>query len=1294
MGGYIMRRKTSFLFVMVLLMCIGFAAITTNVIVNNTARIGVSDLDVYFGNVSVYNPDSHFANGNVDLSSDKKSITFTTDNLSEENPRFALMYSINNSSSNYDADIEFNYDVQSDIENIDEYLDFYFYNMTNDRKWENQNTYLLQAGEKNNFAFMVSLNKPMLEEKSISVTITYDAKAIERETIVEAGGQKEVDSYFDLEPGLYSLDKKQTKSWDDLLNENIITVTDGKLSTSLGDPKTILGEIDPNATSQIPHNDISNQDMYNLITSSNESCKSLDGLLVLDESVKSVEEVNLVCKELKGIVIKSNDLSKVDKMLFGILPTKVLYMNTDSNPDLTRISNTDLISSGVLALNPVIKGEWAVSPSDSGKGIAYLGDDKEITVPNYITSLEGKPFLLNYATKVTLPSAVSEIGEEAFDGIDEVYYDGPATYKDYDKFWGAKRLNPVIDGDFVYSGSDKKILAEYIGESKDIVIPEGVEEISSYCFKEKELDSLVLPSSLEKIGYGAFEGNGLETVTIPSGVEYIGQDAFCGTKKIIYDGIAIFNDNQYWGAESAETYTDGDFIYLGPSKQNLIEYNGEDEDVIIPEGVKTINDYVFDGKTLNSIQLPSSLVFIGYESFQSSDLKVINVPSSVTFIGYDAFCGIDVVNYNGSATYDEEDSKYWGAKILNPIIEDGYVYSQDRKTLLSYTGDSTDIVIPEGVEVIGEECFEYKAITSISFSSTVKEIEDYAFNNADIEILTIPSTVEDIGYNAFKNIVSIIYEGSATYSSSNKYWGAKSLNSIIDGDYIYSTDYKTIFGYVGSSKDIVIPDGIITIGKEAFKSISLSSVTIPESVTTIEDSAFANTGLNEINVPNTVTNIGTSAFKNIMIVKYKGSATYSSNDKYWGAKYMNCDLSDLFVISDDGLTLIKYIGSSYDVTIPNGIKVIGDRAFQSKSCYNVVIPEGVEKIGEYAFANTSNSSITVPSTVNEIGYHAFYHRSNVVYKGPATYSEDDDDAWGAQMLNGGYREGDLVYSDSTKKKVVDTYSTSGNIIIPDSVEVVGYRAFASTEYNSITLPLELKKIEEEAFDWCKLNDVLVVPSDVESIEKYAFEDVRAVEYHGSLTDSSNWGATAFNAYIEDYSAYNDSSKTKLLSYFGNNTSYTFFDAVTAIGKRAFFNQNIPELIIPDTITSIEYAAFEFSDINKIVLPNSINTIDGYMLTFCYAKEIVLPNNLLKIEDGAFNYTKTEKITLPASVNYIGTNLFVTSNNVSSVTFENTEGWSVKNGNEVIKIDSTQLADPTSAFNLLKTTYKDYTWSRE
>lgn len=72
-------------------------------------------------------------------------------------------------------------------------------------------------------------------------------------------------------------------------------------------------------------------------------------------------------------------------------------------------------------------------------------------------------------------------------------------------------------------------------------------------------------------------------------------------------------------------------------------YEGEETDVVIPEGVTSISMFAFDLKEgrvrLTSVKFPSSLTSIGYRAFYYNQLTSVMLPSSLTSIGKYAFEG-------------------------------------------------------------------------------------------------------------------------------------------------------------------------------------------------------------------------------------------------------------------------------------------------------------------------------------------------------------------------------------------------------------------------------------------------------------------------------------------------------------------------------------------------------------------------------------------------------------------------------------------------------------------------------
>lgn len=125
---------------------------------------------------------------------------------------------------------------------------------------------------------------------------------------------------------------------------------------------------------------------------------------------------------------------------------------------------------------------------------------------------------------------------------------------------------------------------------------------------------------------------------------------------------------------------------------------------------------------------------------------------------------------------------------------DGAFYIKD-KVLIKYLGNDRSIVIPDGVEKIGDYAFKSMHINNVAFPSSLKVIGKYAFAHCTgLSDLVFPQSLREIGDNAF------------AYSS-------------IDS--------------------VVLPSSLKIIGEEAFYfCLHLEELEIPASVTHVGEGAF------------------------------------------------------------------------------------------------------------------------------------------------------------------------------------------------------------------------------------------------------------------------------------------------------------------------------------------------------------------------------------------------------------------------------------------------------------------------
>ncbi|MCQ2339972.1 MAG: leucine-rich repeat domain-containing protein [Paludibacteraceae bacterium] len=434
--------------------------------------------------------------------------------------------------------------------------------------------------------------------------------------------------------------------------------------------------------------------------------------------------------------------------------------------------------------------------------------------------------------------------------------------------------------------------------------------------------------------------NGEGTITFAGEVTTIGDHAFYGCRSLT--SITIPNT----------VTTIGDDAFYGCS--GLIGA------LIISNSVTTIGDYAFDGCSgLTSVTIPNSVTTIGERVFSGcSGLTSVTIPNSVTTIGKWAFDGCRSL---------------------------------------------TSVTIPNSVTTIGDYAFfGCRSLASVTIPNSVTTIGDDAFYNCtSLTSVTIGNSVTTIGDKAFYGCTSLktVYNGSkldiiieSTTHGYVAYYADIVYDGIPVGNLIIKED-TIVTGYIGTTTDVIIPNGIITIEDDAFLDCtSLTSVTISNSVTTIGEGAFDGcSGLKSVTIGNSVTTIGAYAFAECVYLTktyYTGTVADWCKISFGGPIANPLDYSLYFYIDDvevkdlvipEGVDKIgKYAFERCNmltsVTIPNSVTAIGDYAFnECQNMTTVSIGNSVTTIGKYAFNYcTDLTSITLPSSVTTIGESAFH----------------------------------------------------------------------------------------------------------------------------------------------------------------------------------------------------------------------------------------------------------------------------------------------------------------------------------
>lgn len=363
------------------------------------------------------------------------------------------------------------------------------------------------------------------------------------------------------------------------------------------------------------------------------------------------------------------------------------------------------------------------------------------------------------------------------------------------------------------------------------------------------------------------------------------------------------------------------------------------------------------------------------------------------------------------------------------------------------------VSIGNGVTSIGVYAFDWcRDLTSITIPNSVTSIDDFAFSDCGITNITLPETLERIGRYAFDSCDNLTYiniPSSVTFIGEDSFYYCKSLTSIDvnpnNNNYssqdgvLYNKNKTTLIYYPMAKSDFeyTIPDGVETINSRAFYYCkNLNNIHIPDSVVEIGREAFSSSSLKSLEMPDSVINIGTEIC-----------------DSCWGLTG---------VTLSENLTYIPR-AAFYDcpglqnITIPNGVYMIGEEAFARTSLINITIPQSVLWVAEGAFIFFADGSI-----INGVEYNGL---ENIYYSGTEKQwnninIEEYNDLFNSNVHYGNvslYGKCGVSVSWEINNKVLQI---SGNGRMADYV----YPVWLSYDYNAVKVNEGVSYIGEYAFD--------------------------------------------------------------------------------------------------------------------------------------------------------------------------------------------------------------------------------------
>lgn len=295
------------------------------------------------------------------------------------------------------------------------------------------------------------------------------------------------------------------------------------------------------------------------------------------------------------------------------------------------------------------------------------------------------------------------------------------------------------------------------------------------------------------------------------------------------------------------------------------------------------------------------------------------------------------------------------------------------------------------------------------------------------------------------------------------------------------------------------------------------------------------------------------------------------------------------------------------VTIPEGVTVIGQRAFAGCGITNVNIPNSVITIDGDAFWDCQGlASINIPDSVKIIDMGAFRNCENLASVAIPDGADVHYDAFiGCTKLQ--YTDTYYLPAKSggtflCKKMPADL--TSFNVR-GDCVGISAESFWKCTSLTSVSIPNSVKTIGSIAFKECTSLTSVTIPGSVTFMGKKVFQGCT-----GLTTVTLNPGVT----YISDYAFdrctnlaainINNGTLTTIgVGAFRDCASISYFsipEGITTVSNNAFFGCiKLETLVIPSSVTFIDFSAFyNCTSLTSVTIPGNVERISGHVFYNC------------------------------------------------------------------------------------------------
>lgn len=869
------------------------------------------------------------------------------------------------------------------------------------------------------------------------------------------------------------------------------------------------------------------------------NCNELVSLR-LPASLSSFDPAMLGCKKLTDLTVSENNpnFSSVDGVLFSKdKTTLVYYLPTREDAEYTVPDGTKEIADKAFSENVSLTkvtlpaslervGANAFSNCMSLETVSFAAESKQLVI-------DDRAFNNTAVSSVSLPAGVSALGDEVFtnSALAEIEF--------------AANSSLTALGNNVFSNTDLV----------NVTLPAGLRVLGNSVFRNCTLlESAVLPEGLTTMGDATFYGcSALTSVSLPSTLHTMGTETFYGCSSLTRITFAANSQIETLSYDTFSGCTSLEEIELPAS---LTEIAGKDTEnsssyglfqnmtslkrVTFAEGSKclVIGASAFEGSSLESFTIPSSVTTIGSRAFASTKLTQITIPRTVTRMDNYAF---------SSCTLLEE------VRIEAGLVAIPEYAFQNNTALVS-------VNIPATVTSVAATAFNgCTALKSINLDSanTALTLEDgVLYNAAKTEILFMPAAIESFRIPAeltTSNLPAIlsgaagleeitVEEGNPVYRASggalyDMNWNLLLIpaamtefvipkevtsltvkdaneNTLFYGKAIKTITYEDgrtqglriqsgamgqgVFVGLSALESVVLPDDTVIGAYAFFHCAKLTSVTFGAGTGTIGTNAFAGTGIKNLSITEGFTSIGKEAFLSctaLAAVTFPASLTSIDATAFNGCS---------------ALAQLSLNAGSNSFALENGVLYNKDKTeiiLMSTTLTSFELPASFtsDAFLQALKANTGLQSVTVAqgNTAYQAAFGALYDMEwNLIFvpTGMTTFKIPKDVTHlGPDGLFSGTAVETVTFEDGGTQPLELVGYSSGfpgasvfqgaskltTVNLPARASIGEYAFFSMSSLTSVTLSEGITSIGYRAFNSCTKIERLVIPASAK-VDRQAF----------------------------------------------------------------------------------------------------------------------------------------------------------------------------------------------------------------